>query len=84
MWHNSELDEARLFLDELRLCLSRPEVAPTDRTIEAVIYSLSEDLNTPAALSALQSWIVATNNGEIGGEPGELSRAIDALLGIAI
>jgi L-cysteine:1D-myo-inositol 2-amino-2-deoxy-alpha-D-glucopyranoside ligase len=84
MWHNSELDEARLFLDELRLCLSRPEVAPTDRTIEAVIYSLSEDLNTPAALSALQNWIVATNNGEIGGDPGELSRAIDALLGIAI
>ena len=84
MWHNSELDEARLFLDELRLCLSRPEVAPTDRTIEAVIYSLSEDLNTPAALSALQNWIAATNNGETGGSPGELSRAIDALLGIAI
>jgi L-cysteine:1D-myo-inositol 2-amino-2-deoxy-alpha-D-glucopyranoside ligase len=84
MWHHSELDAAGLFLDQLRLCLSRPEVAPTDRAIEALISSLSEDLNTPAALSALQNWILATNNGEIGGNPGELSRAIDALLGIAI
>ena len=84
MWHNSELDDAAKFLDELRLCLSRPEVAPTDRTIEAVIFSLSDDLNTPGALSALQIWIAATNEGQTGGDPGELSRAIDALLGIAI
>lgn len=84
MWHNSELDEARIFLDELRLCLSREDVAPTDRTIEVVVSSLSEDLNTPAALSALQKWIEATNQGQTGGKPGELSRAIDALLGIAI
>ena len=84
MWHNSELDDATKFLDELRLCLSRPEVAPTDRTIEAVIFSLSDDLNTPGALAALQSWVAATNEGQTGGDPGELSRAIDALLGIAI
>ena len=84
MWHNSEIDEARLFLDELRLCLSREDVAPTDRTIEAVVAALSEDLNTPAALSALLNWMTATNHGESGGSAGELSRAIDALLGIAI
>jgi L-cysteine:1D-myo-inositol 2-amino-2-deoxy-alpha-D-glucopyranoside ligase len=84
MWRNAELDEARDFLDELRLCLSREDVAPTDRTIEVVVSSLSEDLNTPAALSALQKWIEATNQGQTGGSPGELSRAIDALMGIAI
>lgn len=84
MWHNSELDESRYFLDELRLCLSRPDVAPTDSAIEAVITSLSQDLNTPAALAALQNWMAATHKGETGGNPGELSRAIDALLGIAI
>jgi L-cysteine:1D-myo-inositol 2-amino-2-deoxy-alpha-D-glucopyranoside ligase len=84
MWHNSELEESRVFLDELRLCLSRPDVAPTDRVIKEVISALSEDLNTPAALSALQTWITATNQGEVGGDAGELSRAIDALLGIAI
>ena len=84
MWHNSEFDEATTFLDELRLCLSRPDVAPTDRVIQAIISALSEDLDTPAALSALQNWITATNQGETGGDAGELSRAIDALLGIAI
>jgi L-cysteine:1D-myo-inositol 2-amino-2-deoxy-alpha-D-glucopyranoside ligase len=84
MWHNSELDEATIFLDELRLCLSRPDVAPTDRVIQAIISALSEDLNTFDALSALQNWISATNQGETGGDAGELSRAIDALLGIAI
>jgi len=84
MWQNSELVEAEKFLDELRLSLSRPDVAPTNATIEAVISSLSQDLNTPGALSALQDWIDATNQGQTGGNPGELSRAIDALLGIAI
>ena len=84
MWQNSELVEAGKFLDELRLCLSRPDVAPTNATIDAVISSLSQDLNTPGALSVLQDWIDATNQGQTGGNPGELSRAIDALLGIAI
>ena len=84
MWHNSELDEATIFLDELRLCLSRLDVAPTDQVIQAIILALSEDLNTPDALSALQNWIPATNAGVTGGDAGELSRAIDALLGIAI
>jgi L-cysteine:1D-myo-inositol 2-amino-2-deoxy-alpha-D-glucopyranoside ligase len=83
-WHNSELDKARDFLDELRLYLSRSDVAPTDRVIQAVISALSEDLDTPAALSSLQNWMTATNQGETGGDAGELSRAIDALLGIAI
>jgi len=71
-------------LDDLRIALSRMEVAPTDQVIKAIISALSEDIDTPAALNALQNWIAATNKGETGGHPGELSRAIDALLGIAI
>ena len=84
MWTNQELESAREFLDELRIALSRPEVAPTDGTIEAIIDSLSSDLNSPKALSAIQDWIEETKEGHTGGSPGELSRAIDALLGIAI
>ena len=84
MWHNSELDEASAFLDELRLCLSRPDVAPTDQIISEIIAALSQDLDTPKALVTLQDWITATNQGKTGGDAGELSRAIDALLGIAI
>jgi L-cysteine:1D-myo-inositol 2-amino-2-deoxy-alpha-D-glucopyranoside ligase len=84
MWNNLELDSSRDLLEELRVALSRPEVAPTDHTIQKIIDSLSQDLNTPRAITAIQDWIVATNDGEVGGSPGELSRAIDALLGIAL
>jgi L-cysteine:1D-myo-inositol 2-amino-2-deoxy-alpha-D-glucopyranoside ligase len=84
MWHNSELESANDFLDKLRVALSRPEVAPTDATIKKIIESLAQDLDSPKALRAIQSWIEATDAGEVGGSPGELSRAIDALLGIAL
>ena len=84
MWVSAELTEAKSFLDELQVALSRMEVAPTDVVIEEIISALSHDINTPRALKALKSWIVDTNQGAVGGKPGELSRAMDALLGIAI
>ena len=84
MWVSAELTEAKSFLDELQVALSRMEVAPTDVVIEEIISALSHDIDTPRALKALKSWIVDTNQGAVGGKPGELSRAMDALLGIAI
>ena len=84
MWRSKELIESNLFLEELRIALSRVEVAPTDGVIEEIISALSQDIDTPRALSAIQQWVTETNEGVVGGKPGELSRAIDALLGIAI
>ena len=84
MWVSAELTEAEIFLDALQVALSRMEVAPTDVVIEEIISALSHDIDTPRALKALKSWIVDTNQGAVGGKPGELSRAMDALLGIAI
>lgn len=84
MWQATELTEAKLFLEELRIALSRMEVAPTDGVIKEIISALSQDIDTPRALRALQLWVKETNKGVVGGKPGELSRAIDALLGIAI
>jgi L-cysteine:1D-myo-inositol 2-amino-2-deoxy-alpha-D-glucopyranoside ligase len=84
MWQSKELIEANLFLEELRIALSRMEVAPTDGVIEEIISALSQDIDTPRALLAIKNWIDETNKGVVGGKPGELSRAIDALLGIAI
>ena len=84
MWQSKELIEANLFLEELRIALSRMEVAPTDGVVEEIISALSQDIDTPRALSAIQQWVTETNEGVVGGKPGELSRAIDALLGIAI
>ena len=84
MWVSAELTEAEIFLDALQVALSRMEVAPTDEVIEEIVSALSHDIDTPRALKALKSWIVDTNQGAVGGKPGELSRAMDALLGIAI
>jgi L-cysteine:1D-myo-inositol 2-amino-2-deoxy-alpha-D-glucopyranoside ligase len=84
MWQESDLTTAQEFLNDLQIALSRMEVASTDEVIAEIIAALSQDIDTPRALKSLQSWIAATNEGSSGGKPGELSRAIDALLGIAI
>ena len=83
IWTESDLIRAEEFLDEMRIALSRMEVAPTDSTINQIISALADDLDTPAAINALRNWMDATYAGQVGGSPGELSRAIDTLLGIA-
>jgi L-cysteine:1D-myo-inositol 2-amino-2-deoxy-alpha-D-glucopyranoside ligase len=60
------------------------ECAPTDVVIDEIIESQSDNLDTPRALSAIKSWIVQSESGNSGGAPGELSRALDAILGLAI
>jgi L-cysteine:1D-myo-inositol 2-amino-2-deoxy-alpha-D-glucopyranoside ligase len=83
MWTDTDLVNAEEFMEQLRITLSRMEVAPTDATINEIIASLSNDLDTPRAIKALRNWLADTNAGKTGGSPGELSRAIDTLLGIA-
>ncbi len=83
MWTDTDLVNAEEFMDQLRIALSRMEVAPTDATINEIISALADDLDTPRAISALRGWLGATDSGRVGGNPGELSRAIDTLLGIA-
>lgn len=83
MWTKSDLVEAEDLLNDMRIALSRMEVAPTDSTITELIAALADDLDTPRAIKVLREWLKATNAGQVGGSPGELSRAIDTLLGIA-
>ena len=84
MWTQSVLDDAVLLLEKLTVALSREEVAPTKPIIIAIMKALANNLDTPAALLALSKWSDQTLQGSVGGEAGELSRAIDSLLGIAI
>ncbi len=83
MWIDSDLNQAEVLIDQLRTALSRTEVAATDPVIAEIASALANDLDTPTAIGALRKWLAATNSGETGGHPGELSRAIDTLLGIA-
>jgi L-cysteine:1D-myo-inositol 2-amino-2-deoxy-alpha-D-glucopyranoside ligase len=60
------------------------EVAPTDSVIQEIIESLSKNLDTPRAISAIRTWMKETDVGKTGGVAGELGRALDTLLGIAL
>ena len=83
-WSSDRLNLATEFLNRLRLLLSRPEVAPTDLVIQKIIDSLADNLNTPTAFGVIDQWCNETEAGAQGGSAGELARAIDLLLGIAI
>ena len=84
MWSDAVLDEARTRMGRLQSALSRNEVAPTKECIALIIAGLADNLDTVRALKAIDSWIEQTESGLIGGSSGELSRAIDTFLGIAI
>jgi len=83
MWVQSDLESAQHLLDDLRVALSRMEVAPTSQVISEIIAALANDLDTPKVIELLRNWLEATNRGEVGGSAGELSRSLDTLLGIA-
>mgnify|MGYP003337368378 CR=1 FL=1 len=53
-------------------------------TIAKIVESLSSDLDTPAAIGHIDDWMKEQKgNGDVSG-PGKITRAIDALLGLAL
>jgi len=84
MWTNEILERATYEIDQLQLALAREDVAPTEKVIDSIIAALSRDLDTPTVLKSLRTWISETKDGATGGSAGELSRAIDTLLGLAL
>lgn len=81
MWTQDKFHAAMEQIDFWRLALSRTETPETDLVIEAIFNSLSQNLDTVSAIKAIEDWCRTEGT---GGNPGELSRAIDALLGIAL
>jgi L-cysteine:1D-myo-inositol 2-amino-2-deoxy-alpha-D-glucopyranoside ligase len=84
MWTDELLIEAELELTELRACIAQVVVAPTKGLVEAIVASLANDLNTPAVLVALNTWIGQTGAGDSGGDAQALVAVLDSLLGIKI
>jgi L-cysteine:1D-myo-inositol 2-amino-2-deoxy-alpha-D-glucopyranoside ligase len=84
MWSSEILDNASLEIVDLRLQLSRVDVAPTDQVITAIISALSDNLDTEKVKDIIRSWMRNTGEGQTGGQAGELSRALDTLLGLAL
>ena len=84
MWSDSLIEIASAEVVRLQLNLARMEVAPTDSVISEIIAALSNNLDTPSALDAIRKWMDRTESGITGGVAGELGRALDTLLGIAL
>ena len=84
MWHLETLLKSQERVTKLRSALARIEVAPTDKVMDSVAEHIANNLDSPSALEVLDQWALDTENGAIGGSVGELSRFIDAALGLAL
>lgn len=84
MWTDELLVAAENEISALRSCVSQNKVAPTQELIESIVHSLSDDLDTQAVITALNSWVGRTQSGDTGGDAPALVAAIDALLGIKL
>jgi len=84
MWTDALIERASIEIDRLQLNLSRMEVAPTDLVIQEILDALSNNLDTPRVLASIRTWMDETEAGASGGVAGELSRALDTLLGITL
>ncbi len=84
MWSDSLIQRASVDIERLQLNLARMEVAPTDSVILEILDALSNNLDTPRVIASIKAWMDETEAGVTGGVAGELSRALDTLLGITL
>ncbi|NCX16757.1 MAG: cysteine--1-D-myo-inosityl 2-amino-2-deoxy-alpha-D-glucopyranoside ligase, partial [Actinobacteria bacterium] len=84
MWSDELLIQATKRVGDIRKALFTSSVAPTTAVIEKLVHALSDDLDTPSALAALDEWAADTLSGSNGGDSQELSLVLDSLLGLAL
>jgi L-cysteine:1D-myo-inositol 2-amino-2-deoxy-alpha-D-glucopyranoside ligase len=85
-WDTGMLDGAVARLARWRDAVAEPAGAPTQDTIRRLRTHLADDLDTPAALAVVDAWVTETltRRGRDIDAASQLSRAVDALLGIAL
>ncbi|WP_329178651.1 cysteine--1-D-myo-inosityl 2-amino-2-deoxy-alpha-D-glucopyranoside ligase [Streptomyces decoyicus] len=85
-WTDAVLAEAEERLARWRAAVSRPDGPSADALLEEIRTALADDLDSPAALEAVDRWAAAqtSGGGTDEGAPGLVSRAVDALLGVAL
>ncbi|WP_436791345.1 cysteine--1-D-myo-inosityl 2-amino-2-deoxy-alpha-D-glucopyranoside ligase [Yinghuangia sp. YIM S10712] len=85
-WTDTVLADAQNRLNRWRAAVSRPDGPPADTLLAGLRERLADDLDAPGALAVVDAWAEAqlTSGGTDEGAPGVASRAIDALLGVAL
>jgi L-cysteine:1D-myo-inositol 2-amino-2-deoxy-alpha-D-glucopyranoside ligase len=82
MWSDEILVRSENSIVVIREALARNYVSGTTQLIQEIIAALADDLDTPRALKAVETW---AHNASDGNEPsGEIARALDLLLGLAL
>lgn len=83
-WSTQLLERAKDEVVLVRAALSRSETADASRLVNNLIIDLSDNLNTPKALSKIVDWSLESNKIATSNHSGLVSRAIDSLLGLAL
>lgn len=83
-WSTQLLERAKDEVMLVRAALSRSETADASSLVNNLIIDLSDNLNTPKALSKIVAWSLESNKIATSNHSGLVSRAIDSLLGLAL
>lgn len=83
-WSTQLLERAKDEVVLVRAALSRSETADASSLVNNLIIDLSDNLNTPKALSKIVAWSLESNKIATSNHSGLVSRAIDSLLGLAL
>jgi len=83
-WSSQLLVRAEKEVNQMRVALAQSEVADPAEMINALIFDISNNLDTPTALQRLLNWSLDSKNDGDVNQSGLVSRAIDSLLGLAL
>ena len=82
MWSDEILLHSEKSITHIRQGLARNGVRGSTELIQEIIAALADDLDTPRALKTIESWALGQNDGDESS--GEIARALDLLLGLAL
>lgn len=85
-WTDEVMATAQARLERWRAAMSTDGGPDATSTIAAVRAAVANDLDTPSALLAVDAWCEESlgTGGDVTAAPGELARAVDALLGVRL
>ena len=84
MWTDELLVEAEAEIIALRSVLRSQKGAITQDLIRQIVGFLADDLDTPAVIQAINTWVAHSHSGAEGGEVKSLETVLDCLLGIKL
>src|SRR5690606_22945981 len=81
-WHHHEIDDATRRLERWRAAAARSSTPPAAPVVAAIREALTDDLDAPRALDAVDTW--AARTGDDSSAAQDVAAAVDALLGVDV